>query len=464
MFTKKPIPSGGVNFLRRSLESERLTPPKKRNSRWVKWTACLVVFCILAIVMFSHRVIVSSTENIFRSRESGILTQIKNIFTKSKDDIAGAADNRINILILGIGGPEHEGPNLTDTIIIASIEPSTPQGGKAALISVPRDMYGKSENLGSAKINSFYALGQERENLGGEYMKQVIEEMFDLPIHYFIRIDFNGFIEFIDAISGIDVEVERAFTDYQFPAPNYKTQTVSFTEGLQHFDGLTTLQFARSRHGTNGEGSDFARARRQQKIILAVKDQLMEKKTLLRPAKIKRILSALGDTIETDMEPWEIIKFADILKTVSADTIIEKVLDDAPGGPLYQGFGADGAFLLIPKDKETLPRIARDIFETDGIYAENPRVVIQNGTAVPGFAKTIQEKLEELGLSVLRAENAEKQSYTQTVIFDLTHGLKPQTRAILEQTLHGNVSPYVPVDLWQKAQDADFVIILGGNT
>ena len=90
--------------------------------------------------------------------------------------------------------------------------------------------------------------------------------------------------------------------------------------------------------------------------------------------------------------------------------------------------------------------------------------MIQNGTAVPGFAKTIQEKLEELGLSVLRAENAEKQSYTQTVIFDLTHGLKPQTRAILEQTLHGNVSPYVPVDLWQKAQDADFVIILGGNT
>ncbi len=464
MFTKKPIPSGGVNFLRRSLESERLPPPKKRKPRWIKRTAYLVIFLLIAIVMFSHRVIVSSTENIFRSREMGILTQIKNIFTKNKNDIAGAADNRINILILGIGGPEHDGPNLTDTIIIASIQPSAPQGGKMALISVPRDMYGKSENLGSKKINSFYAFGQERGNLGGEYMKQVIEEMFDLPIHYFIRMDFNGFMEFIDALQGVQVNVERAFTDYQFPAQNYKTQTVSFEEGLQHFDGLKALQFARSRHGTNGEGSDFARARRQQKIILALKDRLMEKKNLLRPAKIKRILEALGKTLETDMEPWEIIKFTDILKTISKDTVIQKILDDAPGGPLYQGFGADGAFLLIPKDQGTLPRIARDIFETEGIYSENPRVVIQNGTIEPGFAKTVQKKLEELGLSVLRAENAEKQTYTQTAIFDLTHGSKPQTRAILEQTLHGNVSPYVPVDLWQKTQDADFVIILGGNT
>lgn len=471
MFIKKPIPSRGVDFL-------RPPAPPMRKRRSLKGAVYLAIFCIIAIVMFSNRLIISSTENVFRSSHGGILTQLKNIFTKNAEDIAGAKANRINILILGIGGPEHEGPNLADTIIIASIKlkedsvrqtfasqnldgQATPNGGQAALISVPRDMYAQSPAFGVAKINSFYAFGQERGGMGGMYMKQVIEEMFDIPIHYYARIDFNGFIEFIDAIGGIDIDVEQAFTDYQFPAQNYKTQTVSFEEGLQHFDGLTTLQFARSRRGTNGEGSDFARARRQQKIMLAVKDQLIKKKTLLAPRKIKRILETLGDTIETDIEPWEIIKFADIMKTVDAETVIQKILDDAPGGPFGSAIGADGSFLLIPKDSEALPRIARDIFETDGVHGENPRVVIQNGTAVPGLAKATQAELEELGVGVLRTENAERQSYTQTVIFDLTHGLKPKTRALLEQKLLGNVSPYIPVDIWQNAQNADFVIILG---
>ncbi len=468
MFTKKPIPGGRIDFLQRSIESDQSPKPKKNSKIWIRMAIYAAVFLFMVILMFSNRVLIE-TENIFRAGEGGIFSQLKNLFIKDSDDITGAKDNRINVLILGIGGPEHEGPNLTDTIIIASIQPNKSdtaeitdsKNGRAALLSIPRDMYAESAVHGNAKINSFYAFGQERGRRGGELMKQIIEEEFDIPIHYYVRIDFNGFIEFIDALGGIDVYVDREFTDYQFPAPNYKTKTVSFEKGLQRFDGLTALQFARSRHGTNGEGSDFARARRQQKIILAVKDKLIRKKTLLSPAKIKRTAEALGSTIETNMELWEAIKFADIIKTIDTETVIQRVLDDAPGGPLKTATGSKGSFLLIPKDENVLPRIARDIFETDGVHGENPRVVIKNGTEVSGFAKTTQSELEALGVIVLRVENAEKQTYAQTIIFDLARGSKPQTRALLEQKLRGNVSPYVPVDIWQKAHDADFVIILG---
>lgn len=355
-FIKKPIPES-IDFLKK---------PAVKSLKLKKIWLYFFVFLIIAVAGFSTRIVISSNEASRNFKGGNILTQLKNLLVKKDEDLAGLKEERINVLALGIGGENHPGPFLTDTIILISIKPKTNQ---AALISIPRDLYLNTQKFGGAKINALYSLGETRgKNQGGELIKQAIAETFDLDIHYYARIDFSGFIELIDALGGVDIYVDQTFTDNQFPDNNFKTQTISFETGWQNFNGLTALEYARSRHGNNGEGSDFARAKRQQKIILSLKDKTLQLGLLLRPDKINKIIQILGNSIATDMEIWELLKLGKLASDIPNDNIIQKVLDDSPNGELRPITGIDGAFLLVPKDKEKLKLIVQNIFQADIRY------------------------------------------------------------------------------------------------
>lgn len=360
-FIKKPV-SESIDFLKPALKPlNYLMRPKQRGKKLKKIWLYFFVFLIIAAAGFSTRIVISSNETISNFKGGGILTQLKNLLIKKDDDLAGIKEDRINILVLGIGGSNHPGPLLTDTIILISIKPKDKQ---VAMISIPRDLYLNTGNIGGAKINALYSLGEtEGKNQGGELIKQAIAETFGINIHYYARIDFNGFQELIDAFGGVDIYVDQTFTDSQFPDNNFKTQTISFDAGWQHFDGLTALRYARSRHGGNGEGSDFARAKRQQKIILSLKDKTFEIGLLLRPDKINKIIQILGSSIVTDMEIWELLKLGKLTSDIPNGNVIQKVLDDSPDGELRAATGIDGAFLLIPKNKQKLKLIVQNIFQ-----------------------------------------------------------------------------------------------------
>ncbi|KKR74707.1 MAG: Cell envelope-related transcriptional attenuator, partial [Candidatus Curtissbacteria bacterium GW2011_GWD1_40_8] len=122
------------------------------------------------------------------------------------------SDNgRTNILLLGIGGQGHEGPDLSDTMILASVDK---EGKDVVLVSIPRDLWAPGV---SAKINAVYAYGQEKDESGLSQVKKASVELFGLPIHYAFRIDFDGFIKAIDLVNGLDVEVENTFVDSRYP-------------------------------------------------------------------------------------------------------------------------------------------------------------------------------------------------------------------------------------------------------
>ena len=110
-------------------------------------------------------------------------------------------------------------------------------------------------------------------------------------------------------MGGIKVDVERSFTDPLYPAPNNEYQTLTFDAGVQTMNGATALTFARSRHGNNGEGSDFARARRQQKIMLALKQKLLSFGTLANPVRINNVIDSLERHMTTNLEFSEIVSF-----------------------------------------------------------------------------------------------------------------------------------------------------------
>jgi len=119
---------------------------------------------------------------------------------------------RTNVLLMGIGGRGHEGPDLTDTMILASVD----KGAKdVVLISIPRDLWVPSL---SAKINSAYAYGQDEQNGQGlDLAKKTVSILLGIPVHYAFRIDFNGFVRGVDLIGGLDIEVENSFVDPKYP-------------------------------------------------------------------------------------------------------------------------------------------------------------------------------------------------------------------------------------------------------
>ena len=191
-------------------------------------------------------------------------------------------DHQVTVLILGIPGKNYQGGTLSDSIIVANYNLKTHQ---LLTISLPRDIW---SNTLKDKINTAYAYGETKQKNGGlKLAKAEVEAVIGNPIQYSTVVDFAEFKEMIDFLGGIDVDIERSFTDKQFPIPGRENdqcggdqefkcryETISFQKGITHMDGSTALKYVRSRHATGVEGSDFARNRRQQKVLAAIKNEL----------------------------------------------------------------------------------------------------------------------------------------------------------------------------------------------
>jgi len=369
------------------------------------------------------------------------------VFNRGSIRLAGEDEDRVNILLLGMGGPGHDGPYLTDTIMVASIKPSTKQ---VALISVPRDMAVNIPGYGTFKVNHANAFGEEKKpEWGAAFATEVISQTLDLPLHYYIRLDFKAFAEIIDEVGGVRVNVERSFTDPMFPAPKDEYQTVSFERGVQTMDGDTALTFARSRHGNNGEGSDFARARRQQKIILALKEKLLSFSTLINPVKTNHVLTSLENHLTTNLEFSQMMSLFKLAREMKTEQIISLVLDSGPGGYLRNTFGASGAFLLEPTagNFRDINAAVKNIFTASAAQANDtpaqekpslpPNLVeIQNGTWNPGLAARLKKRLEGEGFIVGDIGNTTQKPVTQSGIYRAEEDASADVIRALVNELH----------------------------
>lgn len=393
----------------------------------------------------------------------------------STTEIAGK--ERMNILLLGVGGEGHDGGQLTDTIILASIDL---QQKKVALLSIPRDLAYPLGGGRFEKINSVQAyLERDYPGEGAVRTAQAFATLLEMPIDHVVKIDFNGFADFIDALGGVDLEVERSFVDPQYPTQDDGWMMISFKKGPQHMDGKTALRYARSRHGNNGEGSDFARSRRQQLLIIAIREKLLRLDTLGDPRKLAALYSAITNHLQSDLSPWEAMKIAPIFKDFSKENLSMHVLDDQPGHELVSA-NVNGAFMLFPRkpDWSEIREIAQHPFAaTSTVSAPNPqpivektRVEIRNGTQRTGFASQIAAMVERNGFEVKNFGNAVRRGYDETIVYDLTAGRKQAELRKLQRLLNASVSLSPPTDDNTKDAtppekaantDTDFLIILG---
>jgi LCP family protein required for cell wall assembly len=270
---------------------------KRQMLQHVLTTRIIIGIVALAIVIGIGSLIAKPTlallQNIFRGPKF-----VTTFFTNPLY-ILPSYEGRTNILIIGMGGEEHSGGELTDTIIFTALDL---QNTEVTMLSIPRDIWVPSLET---KINAAYAIGvQDSTRSGYLVLEDAVYEITNQPTHYVVGINFEGFKEIIDIIGGIDVQVERSFTDAQYPVrgrenddcagdPDYKCryETIHFAVGTQHMDGETALKFSRSRHAPGDEGTDFARSQRQQKVIAAIKNKLASTQILLNPQKLIELKS-----------------------------------------------------------------------------------------------------------------------------------------------------------------------------
>ena len=278
-------------------------------------------------------------------------------------------DKRSNVsyTYLGPSGKQERNGFLSDTVIVGSVDLNTK---KVSLVSIPRDTWVSIPGWSSfpaseGKINSAYSLGDMYGFPGGglSLAKKVMSTHLGMTIHYGVRVDFEGFKKAIDTLGGLDIVVDKTFDDYKYPVEGKETtdcfgggyncrfEHIHFDAGKTHMDGTTALKYARSRSGTSGEGSDFARARRQQKVIKAFVKKATSLNNLLDPFKLNKLFRDFGESIETDFDLASTPQIIKLGKEIKLDDMKTLVLDTSSGlmyTPDANLYG--GAYVLIPKN------------------------------------------------------------------------------------------------------------------
>jgi len=393
------------------------------------------------------------------------LGQILPIFnTTLQKDVSG----NINVLLVGVGGAEHEGPDLTDSVILASFNPNK---NTLALFSLPRDLYVKIPGDGENRINKVYEYGKGVFNSqeGLKLLMRIMEKITGVKIPYYTKIDFEGLVGVVDALGGIEINVPKTLIDYQYPQNDLSGYTTFKVEaGWQHFDGKTALKYARSRHST----SDFDRGSRQHQLIQAIKEQALQKKYLTNPVFLRELYLAFRTNVETNVTLNELIRCAYLMRKISQANIVSKVIHDDPtqeGGFLYtpprEDFG--GAFVLIPSGAtvnsieyyKEIQLYLSFIFNTPEFYLENARIEIVNGTGKLGLAGNLASRLKLFGFNITKTANApnrEKYEKTQIVVRNShsTATLKNLAYFISGETI--KISPQAGEQV-----DSDITIMIG---
>lgn len=444
--------------------------PRQRRKRRIS-SKRGIIGSLVAVILLAGVVVGNNYFNlskVFKGGAQGAAALQDNV---DPSKLKGEGDGRVNILLLGRGGAGHEAPDLTDTILIASIDPVQKH---AALLSVPRDLWVQPQGLGHTKINAVYANAKssarskrmsdaDQEKAGLNAIEKQIQDDIGIPIHYHVMVDFKAFEQAINTVGGIDINVSDKETVYEvlYDHSRGKKYTLDVKQGNQHFDGQRALFYARSRQ-TSARG-DFDRTERQRKIMLALKDKVLSLGTFANPVKISQLTDAFGNHVQTNMSVSEVLRLYELGKDIPSSSVASVGLADAPNNYVTTD-NINGVSIVRPRagvdDFSEIQSYIRNALKDGFIANENATVAVYNGTETPGLATRKAKELRSYGYNVSTVADAPTKTYTKTVLVDLRKGQKKYTKHYLEQRLGVTAVNSMP-DNTINAGSADFVIIIG---
>ncbi len=449
---------GGNSFSRSTFgkDKDKDQPAKKKKQHLFRNIAIgVVVVILLAGGALAYKLFALGGK-ISDSSNKSIFDQIKSIVNSSSVKLKGEDEGRINILLLGIAGdPTHPGANLSDTVMLASVNTKTNQ---IALLSIPRDLMVK---VGGSyvKLNAVHAYAEQKQTGSGpEATMDMVGTITGIRPDYYVRFDFAGFTQTIDDLGGVDVPVPSSYYD-----PLFKIQ---FNAGVDHMDGARALFYARSRHAIpSSEATDFRRTARQQQVILAARDKFLSTGGAVNPEVVNKILTNLGNHLKTNLELGDMLHLYNLVKDIPKDSIFNNVVDEI-NTKLVKGdqvpMGGVLASVLVPTagigNYSKIQEFAAHMFDP-GFVSENAKVEVQNGTATAGVAA---KAAKEITYDVVKTANAKTKDYTKTVIYDYSGGKVPNTLKALEAQF-GVSASNLPEKTVKQSASADIVVIVGSD-
>lgn len=449
--------------------TQRPAVKKRRRKIFTKKRVALVflLLVLLGAGWMGSKILIN-VQRIFNGNVFSILTVSK---------LKGEDTGRVNFLLAGNSAddPGHDGANLTDSIMIVSIDT---KDNTAFMMSVPRDLWVDIPGYGHAKINEAYVDGQAGHfsqsgypNGGMGLLEEVIQQNLGISVDYYALVDYNALRDAVNDVGGIDLNIQssdpRGLYD---PSIDYATHgpLVKLTNGVHHLTGEQALDLARARgdgYGSYGfPRADFDRTANQREIILAIKNKALTAGVLANPVTLGNLFDSIGQNVHTDMQLSEVRRLYDISKNLKDSSIQSIGLNDANGINLLSSYMApNGEDALIPAagmdDFSSIQAFIRQLTSNDPVAREGASIVVLNGTSVTGLAAKEQSVLIHKGLNVTQIGDAHVAA-TTTSIIDASGGTKPATLADLEGVFGKNVSTTNP---YAQTYTADFIVIVGSD-
>lgn len=349
--TTEPVAPGGVdNPLLEQLPEEK--PKKFPRTRKVlrRFFLTLLAVVLIAGIWFGWKLYRDTSKLTGNNNPWQLVTAL---WPKAPKE----SDGRINILLTGYSkdDPGHAAPELTDSIMVLSIDPHT---HKAVTLSVPRDLYVNIPGHGYGKINAAYEYGEADKFSAVGYPKggiglleKIVEDKLDIKLNYYALINYTAFRDMVNAVGGVTLNVH---SDNGDPRGVYDPYTnLKLSNGTHKLNGQQALNLARSRgDGPGSYGialSDYTRTQHQREILVALKDKVGTGSLWLNPLKIIRLADAMGNNVKTDFKLNEMSGLYNIMRKVK-DTDIKSIgLNDYKGKNLLTGYTTgDGQSALIP--------------------------------------------------------------------------------------------------------------------
>ncbi len=437
-----------------------------KKQRIIKRIIIFIVAAVVAVLLFLGIKAFINLNNVFDGSFFGLLQK-----QRLKEDENG----RSNFLIFGTEAEGHPGANLTDSIMVLSVNQTNKD---AYMVSIPRDLwvdYGKACLSGyQGKINEVYMCGSDDgkdERQGAAALRKKVGEVLGLDIQYHIHLNFAAVEEIVDAVGGVTVTIESnpkgmGILDRNFDwVCNYQCHFVKYDDGQTvHLDGQHALALARARNAQGGyglAGGNFDREKNQQKIIKALREKALSVGTLTNLGKVTSLMDALGSNLKTSIDKKEIQTLMALASGMDDSAIKSLILNDEKA-PLVTTGQVGTASVVQPVaglyDYSAIRAAVAKMSTNNPIVKESANIVVLNGTGVDGAASKEADVLKGKGFTVSRTDNAPQGDYGAVAIYKIGTGYDATGKALEEHysVTVKTATPPISVD-----SSVSFVVVVG---
>lgn len=399
---------------------------KKEKKKWSKKRKVLTVLAVLLVLIIAGA-------GAMLIWGQGLLNKLSNgkiglwdIITAKDVELKKDSNGRTNLLVLGtsgydMGGSEHDGAQLTDSIMILSIDQATKD---VAMLSLPRDLYVGDTCTDTGKINEIYWCNNQdgtNEEKGARAAMEEIGEVLGMDFQYYAHINWGALVQVVNALGGVTVTLDEDIADDW-------TETYIKAGVPTTLDGERALGLARARHGT--AAGDFTRGNSQQKILLAIKDKMAENGLSL--IQVMDLMGAVGDNVRTDFNADEVKTLYNLARDFSMENLRQITLLDADKNINYVTTGSlgNGISYVLPTAGATnyteIQKYLKRALSSDGLQREGAEILVLNGTASAGVASAEEQRLEQKGFYVGDIDDAVAGICdAKYCVYDLSEGKMP---------------------------------------